>query len=119
MDHRVLHWNSFRQIYKYQLINYLSFLLFSIVVWGPFIPSYLSFPSFLTYSSLSLLLLPCLPYTPLALLVGYQHVGIPIKTRLKKSAKELFQNESMNAITAGLDVVSPHMLFQIGDSLIY
>jgi hypothetical protein len=50
-----------------------------------------------------------------ALLVGYQHAGVPIKTRLKKNAKDLFQNVSVNTIAAALDVVSPHILFQIGE----
>ena len=50
----------------------------------------------------------------LALLVGYQHAGVPIKTRLKRSAKELFQNSSIDAIAVALDVVSPHILYQIG-----
>ena len=49
-----------------------------------------------------------------ALLVGYQHAGVPIKTRLRKSAKKLFQNVSVNSIAAALDVVSPHILYQIG-----
>ena len=57
-----------------------------------------------------------IPY--IALLVGYQHAGVPLKVRLKKSAKELFQNESINPIAAALDVVSPHVLYQIG-SLIH
>lgn len=62
---------------------------------------------------------PSLPPPPLcaftALLVGYQHAGVPIKTRLKKNAKDLFQNVSVNTIAAALDVVSPHILFQIGE----
>ena len=54
-----------------------------------------------------------IPY--IALLIGYQHAGTPLKVRLKKSAKELFQNKSNNAIAATLDVVSPHILYQIGN----
>ena len=56
------------------------------------------------------------PPTLPALLVGYEHAGVPIKTRLKRSAKELFQNSSKDAIAVALDVVSPHILYQIGES---
>ena len=56
----------------------------------------------------------CVIHSPPALLVGYEHAGVPIKTRLRRSAKELFQNSSKDAIAVALDVVSPHILYQIG-----
>ena len=52
------------------------------------------------------------PY--LTLLVGYVHAGVPVKIKLKSSAKELFQNESINAIAPALNAIAPHMLFQMG-----
>jgi hypothetical protein len=43
---------------------------------------------------------------------------VPIKSRVTETAKDLFRDQSINAIAAALDVVSPHILYQIG-SLVY
>ena len=52
------------------------------------------------------------PY--IALLVGYCHAGIPIKMKLQSEARELFLAESINTVVASTDVISPHILYQIG-----
>ena len=58
------------------------------------------------------------PVPYLALVVGYDHAGIPVKGTISQEAKELFQSESINAITGTIDVALPHILYQIG-SVVY
>jgi hypothetical protein len=50
----------------------------------------------------------------IAQLVGYKHAGVPIKLDVTKSAKDLFERENVNGLKGLVDVVAPHMLFQLG-----
>ena len=55
------------------------------------------------------------PY--LALVVGFQLGGIPVKMKVTPQARELFEREQINGdALAGipLDVVVPHIIYQIG-----
>ena len=52
------------------------------------------------------------PY--LALLVGYDLPGIPIKRPLSQKCKDLFKEHCSNDIAKGMDVIMPHILYQIG-----
>lgn len=62
------------------------------------------------------------PY--LAMIVGYDHVGIPLKMRASTPAKDLFKRETnlMNPLLRDypsiLDGILPHILYQIG-SIVY
>ena len=52
------------------------------------------------------------PY--LTLFVGYEHAGMPLKLKQGRGAKELFQRESINAVSPALPAIAPHILFQLG-----
>lgn len=54
------------------------------------------------------------PY--LALVVGYEHAGIPIKTSVGPQAKALYLQESINPLVANtvVDLIAPHILYQVG-----
>lgn len=50
----------------------------------------------------------------IAQLVGYKHAGVPIKLDVSKSAKELFEDENVNALRGLIDFLAPHVMFQLG-----
>jgi hypothetical protein len=60
----------------------------------------------------------------IALFVGYEHAGLPIKMKLSDAAKEYFRQEVdlsnplFEQYPTSLDVFSPHILYQIG-SIMY
>ena len=51
----------------------------------------------------------------IAQLVGYRHAGIPLRLELSKSAKESFERENIRPFGSFLEVVAPHVLFQLGN----
>lgn len=50
----------------------------------------------------------------IAQLVGYKHAGVPIKLDVSKSAKELFEEENVNSLKGLIDLLAPHVMFQLG-----
>ena len=57
------------------------------------------------------------PVAYLAQIVGYSHAGTPIRLKQKESAKSIYVKENINAfvVPATLNVVTPHILYQIGN----
>jgi len=51
------------------------------------------------------------PY--LAQIVGYKHAGVPIRLSQKGHAKDLYLRESINELPAALNIVAPHILYQV------
>lgn len=54
----------------------------------------------------------------IAQLVGYKHAGVPIKMEVSRSAKDLFESENVNALRGLIDVLAPHVMFQLGPATV-
>ena len=52
-----------------------------------------------------------IPY--LAQIVGYKHAGVPIRLSQKERAKDLYTQQSINELPAALNIVTPHILYQV------
>ena len=55
-----------------------------------------------------------LPATLRSPQVGYKHAGVPIKLDVSKSAKDMFEEENVNPLKGLIDLLAPHVMFQIG-----
>lgn len=59
------------------------------------------------------------PQVPIiAQLVGYKHAGVPVRLEVSRSAKDLFESENVNALRGLIDVLAPHVMFQLGPSTV-
>jgi hypothetical protein len=54
----------------------------------------------------------------IAQLVGYKHAGVPVRLEVSRSAKDLFESENVNALRGLIDVLAPHVMFQLGPSTV-
>lgn len=52
-----------------------------------------------------------IPY--LAQIVGYKHAGVPIRFSQKDHARDLYMQQSINELPAALNIVTPHILYQV------
>lgn len=46
--------------------------------------------------------------------MGFRHAGVPVKLEVSKAAKDKFEQENVSPLKGVVEVVAPHVLFQIG-----